>query len=76
MNDIFIEQLVTRKRRIKDTVMFVAVILSVILIPVTFAVLVMGRLILAYFLYIAYIFYPFIISVCLRICKRITGCGK
>lgn len=59
MNDIFIEQLVTRKRRIKDTVMFIAVILAVILIPVTFAVLVMSRLILAYFLYIAFFLFVF-----------------
>ena len=59
MNDIFIEQLVTRKRRIKDTVIFIAVILAVILIPVTFAVLVMGRLILAYFLYIAFFLFVF-----------------
>lgn len=59
MNDIFIEQLVARKRRIKDTVMFIAVILAVILIPVTFVALVMSRLILAYFLYIAFFLFVF-----------------
>ena len=59
MNDIFIEQLVARKRRTKDTVLFIASILVVILIPITFAVLVMNRLIIAYFLYVAFFLFVF-----------------
>ena len=63
MNDIFIEQLVARKRRTKDTVLFIASILVVILIPITFAVLVMNRLIIAYFLYVAFFLFVFDVNI-------------
>ncbi len=53
MNDIFIEQLVKKKRTVKDRVVFIAVILAVILIPLTFIILATRKLILAYFIYIA-----------------------
>lgn len=53
MNDIFIEQLVKRKRRIKDRVIFIAVIALVILVPVVLCVLAKQEIIIAYFIYIA-----------------------
>ncbi len=59
MNDIFIEQLVKKKRSLKDRVIFIAVILMVILIPVTFVVLAMKKIVVAYFIYIAFFFLIF-----------------
>lgn len=53
MSDIFIEQLVKRKRSFKDRFVFILVILMVIAIPLTFVVLATQHLILAYFIYIA-----------------------
>ena len=50
MNDIFIEQLVNKKRTMKDRIIFIAVILMVILIPVTFAALALKQVIMGYFL--------------------------
>lgn len=54
MNDIFIEQLVKKKRTVKDRVIFIAVILMVILIPATFVILATHKLVVAYFIYIAF----------------------
>lgn len=54
MNDIFIEQLVKKKRTFKDRVIFIAVILMVILIPTTFVILATQKLVVAYFIYVAF----------------------
>lgn len=54
MNDIFIEQLVNKKRSAKDRIIFIAVILMVILIPLTFVVLATQKLVVAYFIYVAF----------------------
>ncbi len=59
MNDIFIEQLVKKKRTIKDRVIFMAVILMVILIPVTFAALALKQVIMGYFFWIAFFLFCF-----------------
>lgn len=53
MNDIFIEQLVKKKRTFKDRFIFIIVILMVIAIPLTLVVLATQHLILPYFIYIA-----------------------
>ncbi len=53
MNDIFIEQLVKRKRTFKDRFIFILVILMVISIPLTFILLATQHIVLAYFIYIA-----------------------
>jgi Ca2+/Na+ antiporter len=53
MNDIFIEQLVKRKRRVKDTVTFITLIFLVVMIPVLFVVLAVEKIVVAYFIYIA-----------------------
>ncbi|MCH5304433.1 MAG: hypothetical protein J1E41_06180 [Ruminococcus sp.] len=53
MNDIFIEQLVKKKRTMKDRIIFIAIIIMVILIPLTFIALATQKLIIAYFIYIA-----------------------
>lgn len=59
MNDIFIEQLVKKKRTIKDRVLFIAVILMVILIPVTFGTLALKQIIMGYFFWIAFFLFVF-----------------
>lgn len=53
MNDIFIEQLVKRKRTIKDKFIFILTIVMVLAIPLTFVLLATRHIILAYFIYIA-----------------------
>ena len=53
MNDIFIEQLVKKKRTAKDNVIFIAVIALVILVPVILCVLAKMQILIAYFIYIA-----------------------
>lgn len=59
MNDIFIEQLVNKKRTMKDRIIFIAVILMVILIPVTFAALALKQVIMGYFFWIAFFMFCF-----------------
>lgn len=56
---VFIEHMVKRKRRLKDRIIFIAVILMEILIPITFFVLALNRVILAYFVYIALFLFLF-----------------
>lgn len=53
MNDIFIEQLVKKKRTIKDNIIFITVIALVILVPVVLCVLAKNQIVTAYFIYIA-----------------------
>lgn len=53
MNDIFIEQLVKRKRPLKSRIIFIFSIIIVLLIPITLTVLAANRIITAYFVYIA-----------------------
>lgn len=59
MNDVFIEQLVKKKRGIKDNIVFAVVIALVILIPVLFTVLAVSQVIIAYFVYIALFVFVF-----------------
>lgn len=54
MNDIFIEQLVKRKRRGRDIAVFIITLALVILIPVIFVALAIMKLVVAYFIYIAF----------------------
>ncbi len=54
MNDIFIEQLVKKKRKVKDRIIFIVTLLLVILIPVLFIVLAKMQILIAYFIYIAF----------------------
>lgn len=54
MNDIFIEQLIKKKRTIKDNIIFIAVILFFVLVPVIFCVLAKMQVVIAYFVYIAF----------------------
>lgn len=54
MNDIFIEQLVKKKRNIKDRIVFIATVIFVVLIPVLFIVLAKMQVLVAYFIYIAF----------------------
>lgn len=54
MNDIFIEQLVKKKRSIRDRVVFIAVILMVILIPVSCVILAENKIVSPYFIYIGF----------------------
>ena len=54
MSDIFIEQLVKKKRTMKDRIIFIAVILMVILIPTTFVILATQKIVVAYFIYVAF----------------------
>lgn len=53
MNDIFIEQLVKRKRTMRDRVLFVVTIILVFLIPATIMFLTLNNLILHYFAVLA-----------------------
>ena len=59
MNDIFIEQLVQRKRPLKSRIIFIFAILMVILVPLTLVVLSMYRIIIPYFIYIAFFAFCF-----------------
>lgn len=54
MNDIFIEQLVKRKRRLKDNVIFFALLALIVLIPVIFVVMAIMQIVVAYFVFIAF----------------------
>ncbi len=53
MNDIFIEQLVKRKRTVRDRIVFIVTIIMVILIPATITFLAFQNLILHYFTVLA-----------------------
>lgn len=61
MMDLFIEQVVKKKRTVKDTLIFIITILMVILIPTVLAVGALLKFISAYFLMIA--FFLFVIGV-------------
>ena len=54
MNDIFIEQLVKKKRTVKDNIIFIFTILTVILVPVVLASLAVTEVLTAYFIYISF----------------------
>ena len=53
MHDVFIEQIVKRKRTMRDRLIFILVIVAVITVPSVLTVLAMNELILNYFLVIA-----------------------
>lgn len=53
MNDIFIEQIVKRKRTMRDRAVFIITIILVILIPATIMVLALNDLIMHYFAVLA-----------------------
>ncbi|MBR1731028.1 MAG: hypothetical protein IJ725_01160 [Ruminococcus sp.] len=53
MDDIFIEQLVKRKRTTRDNIVFIVTIILVILIPATITMLAIKNLILHYFVIFA-----------------------
>ena len=53
MHDVFIEQIVKRKRTMRDRLIFILVIVAVITVPSALTVLAMNELILNYFLVIA-----------------------
>jgi len=59
MNDIFIEQLVKKKRTVKERVLFIAVIILVIVIPALIIFLAANKLISAYFIMIALFIFLF-----------------
>ena len=59
MDDIFIEQLVKKKRTFKDRVVFIAVIILVILIPATIGALALKHIITGYFFWIAFFLFCF-----------------
>lgn len=59
MNDIFIEQLVKRKRRVKDTVIFIALLILLLLIPATFVVLAVKAIVPAYCIHISFFLFVF-----------------
>lgn len=59
MNDIFIEQLVSKKRSVKDRIVFIAVILLELIIPTTIVLLTMRGFITPYFIYIAFFIFIF-----------------
>lgn len=54
MNDIFIEQLVKKKRTVKDNIIFIFTILMVIMVPVTLFALSLLKVIIAYFTVISF----------------------
>lgn len=53
MNDIFIEQIVKRKRTMRDRAVFIITIILVILIPATIMILALNDLIMHYFAVLA-----------------------
>lgn len=53
MNDIFMEQLVKRKRTAKDNVIFIATIALVVLTPIVMCTLAVNKVLSAYFVYIS-----------------------
>ena len=59
MNDIFIEQLVKRKRPVKSRIIFIFAILMVILVPLTLVLLSAYRIIIPYFIYISFFAFLF-----------------
>lgn len=59
MNDIFIEQLVKKKRTARDRIVFIAVIILVFLIPVTIGALALKQVITGYFFWIAFFLFCF-----------------